>query len=164
MGLVHQHSLRRRCAAALAAAALASTLHANPACTASGMFGHRFGDKPPAEGRRISQSDWVATFSVPAEHTPPFAERMVRIDRARNEIIEIEILGTLSAEDARAWIAAFLRDNPVAPPGTLLRRANDAGFSMFLTGYAIGVRIYPGPQPGDPVSLSFSCQRHRPPA
>jgi hypothetical protein len=145
----------------MTAAVATTAVQANPSCTASGMFGHRFGDKPPAEGRRISQSDWVATFRVPAEATPPFDERLVRIDRARNEIIEIEVLGTLAAEDARAWIAAFLRDNPVAPPGTLVRRANDLGFSMFLTGHAIGVRMYPGPRPGDPVQLSFSCQRHR---
>jgi hypothetical protein len=149
----------------LGAAAVASAAHATPSCTATGMFGHRFGDKPPAVGKRISQSDWVATFSVPADATPPFTERLVRIDRARNEIIEVEILGTLPADEARAWLDAFLRDNPVAPPGTLLRqRGNDPGFSMFLTGYAIGVRIYPGPRPGDPVQLSFSCQRHQPPA
>lgn len=155
--------LRRAAAVVLAAAGAATAVQATtPPCTATGMFGHRFGDKPPADGKRISQSDWVATFSVPAEATPPFTGRLVRIDRARNEIIEIEILGTLPADEARAWLDAFLRDNPVAPPGTLLRRKNDPGFSMFLTGHAISGQIYPGPRPGDPVQLSFSCQRHRP--
>lgn len=146
---------------ALAVALPAAAAPAEPPCTAIGMWGYRFGDAPGRDARRISESTLVATFRVPGD-SAPFTERLVRIDKARGQIIEVEGLATMRADDARAWIDAFRRDNPPPPGAQVAERRNDPGFAVFLPGHAIAVKVYPGSPGTDQVQLSLSCQRHRP--
>jgi hypothetical protein len=134
---------------------------AAPPCTATGMFGHRFGDKPGREATRISESDYVATYRVPSD-APPFTERFVRIDKAKGEIIEVEGQATMTVDEAQAWMDAYKREHPPAPTGRLAPlSANRPGFTIFNPGHVIAARLYPLPRTTVQVQLSFSCQWYR---